>query len=1413
LATQQQKIKVIGEGNLTSQTLNVRPFDTATSITLFDMGTSRVTTNLAPAVLKTTKSRIVTLASQVTLESLRIKSLEKARTIRQYSDKIFLRPDRTAFTSYSYFGSLVELLRVSLNQIIASWPGSIYVNPDLFTGQDNSGVTLGTMPTTSAIGYDSANDITTFTISSVMCENTHDINLNTYQSDNYATSDLKNLTQEFQRYCLDYNGQTYPILGFTGLASSSAHYLQVTVRGEPFANTVKLNGVLAYHIRPNVDELNLYQHKLTDLGKYLLNLTGNPPFQALFRYPSEEDEDDVTEYTAIWPSTDGFNPDFIGGQFNEYQDTLFAIAQAYDNTKTNLLVRRLVPTSLLDNDQTYSAKMSQLLQTYGREFDKVKAFIDGLAHLNTVTYDRLDNVPDAMILNLARTLGWETFPIAADDSTLLDAVFTPSVQYGDATLTPAEVDIELWRRVSLNSTWLLQSKGTRHALEALLGLVGAPEALLEFNEYIYLAEKRIRIVTDEATFNFPSVATPESPVFTPETPPIFIPDAPTEAQRSISAPQSIQSVQSVALQTTAVQAVGQTDPDEGNLITFNEPILNPDYPTPPLFTPFQNQAPDDYIQAIADEGFRLTRTVDSKKSWPVSSGTSRDHLLTHTQYVQGDSAMVVNSKEVSINLNPAQAVESDVYASFANFLSNSPVSVVPPQYPQIVTFYEDQVPSFIQFTNLAYSRFINAQSRKTSRGYPTLQKLYQDYVAQVAPLFSNSVSLTIPRILNFASRVGNSWNQLLEQIIPATTIVVESGLQLRNTLFQSQKHSYKPGIDAGSEFQSLVPPLLTDDIFIGELTAMADTGLGDTIYIGEIYGEAIASDKTNVVTDSFASLSSDIKVGAYADMAHYQFTPPTFGASGATKIAPISPNSSAIFTYNDMLDKTMSIAFSTNDMAQLSGATGADFGLLVYRYDPDNKRFQNAPVYRRYFGRETLSGLTANQGYNLSVTIPRSVLAGNEEYLVKGFFTKTLTVAGFKPMPVPVTPYSYYDNFVQNVYPQQFRTNPKFYNRTTQLPLSAVTVSSEPLNIPATGLNLPYGLYDANKDFYFLSVGNPSLPTPGFGTTPIGTTSESFSGYTSIPVSGFTISNTPLLPVRVYKNSKLLALTTDYTADTRFSGSAVGYNYTLTTPLVNNDVLTAVYLTDFQAVKTPLLTLPIPAKGVNKDYTNTGANATQPYFNMNTNNLEIVLSNSVPAVGSVTVYENTTLITGATISTPGLVIPNYLPTTGSTLYVRYQETSTGSAPTSTVAGDGFPLTMNPPTFDFSLLTPLEDSTSGHFTVDVAAVGDYSFSTILYSLDIPFTANASRFTATLDELAASGVQANSTYLLRVTAHQMFSALTGDDIETVSGYNMYKVRFGDLGPPPSGSRMSSMSTSDYFSQTSAAQTFDPNARSTD
>jgi len=139
--------------------------------------------------------------------------------------------------------------------------------------------------------------------------------------------------------------------------------------------------------------------------------------------------------------------------------------------------------------------MTSGLKVYGREFDELNRYIDGLAYAHVVTYDKKDNAPDLVLKNLARIMGWD-LTSSIEELDLITNYLTPrNSEYDgiDVGLTNAEAEIELWRRIILNTPWIWKSKGTRKTIEFLFKFIGTPDGLVTFNEYIYVANNSLDV--------------------------------------------------------------------------------------------------------------------------------------------------------------------------------------------------------------------------------------------------------------------------------------------------------------------------------------------------------------------------------------------------------------------------------------------------------------------------------------------------------------------------------------------------------------------------------------------------------------------------------------------------------------------------------------------------------------------------------------------------------------------------------------------------------------------------------------------------------------------------------------------------------------------------------------------------------
>jgi len=508
------KIKVVGyaQKEFFGNGIEYRPFSPDLSglqttsnsgTTLFTMGNFTITTNMEP---KNDKNFITNKFSKfLTLNDLNV-TLTQAQTLLDNNATVTLNLDKTNLNYYALFGSFTEYIRVSLENIITNWPASLYVNPnasDVF-GNALSGYTYEDYT------YDLISNVSTFKINTTFISNKFQINylqngtiLNTFNENNT----LRDLSLGYLSYVILVNGIESPILNFTGSTTQTNDYIYLNVSGDVFSGGTSFN-VIDYHIKPNTQQVENFFNSLDDFESYLLNRHITPIYTASFKYPITTDNGTVYYITnsVTWPVSDGYNIDFDTSQYINFANKLVDISTKNDLKASDLINRFLVTESIsafdtvpvhldpLDED-TSGQKVNKLLRIYGREFDELNKEIIGIEFAHTVTYDKQDNTPDVYLKDLARVLGWELISSVVENDLLNNYLNRSSSTYSGHSvgLTAAEADIELWRRLILNSPWIWKSKGARKSIEFLLRFIGAPRGLVKFNEYIYKAKGPINL--------------------------------------------------------------------------------------------------------------------------------------------------------------------------------------------------------------------------------------------------------------------------------------------------------------------------------------------------------------------------------------------------------------------------------------------------------------------------------------------------------------------------------------------------------------------------------------------------------------------------------------------------------------------------------------------------------------------------------------------------------------------------------------------------------------------------------------------------------------------------------------------------------------------------------------------------------
>jgi hypothetical protein len=764
----------------------------------------------------------------MSLDMMGIDSLEESRRIMATQFRVYPNYDISQVLNFSMYGSLSKRFSVSITRIINYFPASLDVmfnNDDYVTGN-----------TAYDIVYDSQNDETYFKVNVDRINNPLDIDYSISAATNLSIREIevspyRNLYNTYLDYCVSINDDIFEVLSFTPSETLSSGYIQFYVSGAPFGITATtLNN--DFQIRPNdyiVDKV--FQESFDEVEKFLVNRLVRPEYTAVFQVPQQNEFGQTyTEYQQVtWPKQGPWNLDIRSFLFDKYLEQIQEIAVNLDSFKTNLISRFLVTDSLKEFD-TLGQKVEKIFQIYGRSFDQIKQFIDGLAYMNSVNYNPSNDIPSELLVNLARTLGWSSnfSPITNDD--FLSSVFgntsTPTYPGYARALTPTELNYAYYRNLILNASYLFKSKGTRRSIEFLLRLIGAPDSLIEYNEHIYLADQRINLDQFETQWASISGGTYVNNV------PTYLPDETYKIKGQLyTAFTSTATYQDVNIRLEDYPMDAQGYPNApANTETFFFQIGSGWYETTP-----QHRSPDQvqltgnvytgqnysiqtqltpftygqtYLNRYRDfpymnEGFKLQKVVDNNKSWLSDD----DRIRVSTQgdynayYYVDNEKLVLNVKNVDIFLNPAQGLVYDVWDQSRQYDYPIPESGLTVGYPVpggVDWTYVNPEPkkkTFFEFSQTFWENMINTRNRQyitdgKTGGYPTLQSIFWKYIESEQTVGIPNNKYTYQKLIDYVNGIGPYWTKLVEQMVPATTIW-NGGVRLENSIFNKQKFVYR----------------------------------------------------------------------------------------------------------------------------------------------------------------------------------------------------------------------------------------------------------------------------------------------------------------------------------------------------------------------------------------------------------------------------------------------------------------------------------------------------------------------------------------------------------------------------------------------------------------------------------------------
>lgn len=418
--------------------------------------------------------------------------------------KVRIKPNYNSLKDFAYYGSAVELVRGSLNDIIQNFPAELYFSEKTLQSELEKVNDNVNLPSTWRL------------ISNDFGINAHIDNITESNVDN----PLRYLSLSIEKYNLIRNGVVTPLTGITittddascndnlsGKTIATATTAGITfytylMGGKTYLYYTDPTSLEGIRIRPNDIVVDEYFATIDEFEYVLLNRDSKPLYMSSFDTPFETNEGNFyKKETYIWPTKYGWNPDIESIGYENYVGRLINLAEFHDEYDSNNIWRSMTHEAIKNLDWTFvrengedvedlskidSSKLEIFLQLYGRQFDGLKHYIDTIKYDNQVTYNEKNNLPDYCLTDSVGNSGWEVKPLIATGK----SEYYSDILYDNMSKGYSEVDANnnFMRNLKLNSRYIMSNKGTREGIAALLGLLGIYSGEYEINERVAVAK-------------------------------------------------------------------------------------------------------------------------------------------------------------------------------------------------------------------------------------------------------------------------------------------------------------------------------------------------------------------------------------------------------------------------------------------------------------------------------------------------------------------------------------------------------------------------------------------------------------------------------------------------------------------------------------------------------------------------------------------------------------------------------------------------------------------------------------------------------------------------------------------------------------------------------------------------------------
>lgn len=152
-------------------------------------------------------------------------------------------------------------------------------------------------------------------------------------------------------------------------------------------------------------------------------------------------------------------------------------------------LKNMLPSVLFMGDD--DAILEKMLAAMGDELDEIKLFIDQMSNVKRISYDKYDRVPNKFLPILAEEFGVKLFGMATNSN------FQKYLTESTSGSTRQEITYDIWNKILNNINYLLKTKGTREAAEAINRIYGVDHNFVKYNEYSAFHKPSFIRVTEE----------------------------------------------------------------------------------------------------------------------------------------------------------------------------------------------------------------------------------------------------------------------------------------------------------------------------------------------------------------------------------------------------------------------------------------------------------------------------------------------------------------------------------------------------------------------------------------------------------------------------------------------------------------------------------------------------------------------------------------------------------------------------------------------------------------------------------------------------------------------------------------------------------------------------------------------------